>query len=55
MDYHYSNLELTEHDTTSRAPELAKYDETAKAPERDYDATAFELDANALAPQVSKA
>ena len=42
MDRHYSNLELVKHD------------ETARAPERDYDATAFELDASALAPQVSK-
>lgn len=33
--------------------ELVKYDETTKAPERDHDATAFELDASALAPQVS--
>ena len=33
--------------------ELVKHDETAKAPERDHDATAFELDASALAPQVS--
>ena len=43
MDRHYSTLEL------------AKHDETARAPERDYDATAFELDTSALAPQVSKA
>ena len=42
MDRHYSTLEL------------AKHDETAKAPERDYNVTAFELDASALAPQVSK-
>ena len=42
MDQDYSTLEL------------AKHDETARAPERDYDATAFELDASALAPQVSK-
>ena len=42
MDRDYSTLEL------------AKHDETARAPERDYDATAFELDASALAPQVSK-
>lgn len=34
--------------------ELVKHDETARAPERDYDATAFELDASALAPQVSR-
>ena len=33
--------------------ELVKHDETARAPERDHDATAFELDAIALAPQVS--
>ena len=42
MDRHYSDLELVRHD------------ETARAPERDWDATAFELDASALAPQVSK-
>ena len=42
MDRHYSTLELV------------KYDETAQAPQRDYDATAFELDASALAPQVCK-
>lgn len=41
MDRHYSTLELFKHD------------ETARAPERDYDATAFELDTSALAPQVS--
>ena len=41
MDRHYSTLELVKHD------------ESAKAPERDYDATAFELDTSALAPQVS--
>lgn len=34
--------------------ELAKFDETISAPERDYNATAFELDTGALAPQVSK-
>ena len=34
--------------------ELVRYDETARAPERDYDATAFELDLSASAPQVSK-
>ena len=33
--------------------ELAKHDETAKAPEVDHDATAFELDNSAFAPQVS--
>lgn len=32
--------------------ELVKHDETARAPERDYDATAFELDTSALAPQT---
>ena len=41
MERQYSTLELTKHD------------ETARAPERDYDATAFELDRDALAPQVS--
>ena len=40
MDGHYSNLEL------------AKFDDTARAPEFDHDATAFELDSSALAPQV---
>ena len=35
------------------ALELVEYDETARAPERDHDATAFELDASAMAPQVS--
>ncbi len=34
--------------------ELVKHDETARAPERDWDATAFELDASALAPQVRR-
>ena len=33
--------------------ELVKHDETARAPERDWDATAFELDTSALALQVS--
>ena len=42
MDRHYSTLEL------------AKHDATARAPERDYDATAFELDVSVLAPEVSK-
>ena len=42
MDRHYSTLEL------------AKHDETTQAPECDYDATAFELDFSALAPEVSK-
>ncbi|KAL9071738.1 MAG: hypothetical protein Q9161_004002 [Pseudevernia consocians] len=42
MDRHYSTLELVKHDETTRAPE------------RDYDATAFELDSSALAPEVSK-
>lgn len=41
MDRYYSNLEL------------AKFDETARAPEHDHDATAFELDTSALAPQVN--
>ena len=41
MKRQYSTLELTKHD------------ETARAPERDYDVTAFELDPDALAPQVS--
>lgn len=41
MDQHYSNLELT------------IFDEYARAPEYDHDATAFELDTSALAPQVN--
>ena len=53
MDRHHSTLELVEHDETIRAPELVKHDETVRAPERDWDATAFELDASVLAPQVS--
>ena len=40
MDRHHSTLELV------------RYDETARAPERDFDATAFEVDASALAPEV---
>ena len=40
MDRHYSTLELV------------RYDDTTRAPERDFDATAFELDASALAPEV---
>ena len=42
MERHYSTLELV------------KFDETIGAPERDYDATAFELDTGACAPQVNK-
>ena len=42
MVRHYSTLELV------------RYDDTARAPERDYNATAFELDGAALAPQVNK-
>lgn len=42
MDRHHSTLELV------------KYGEIARAPERDWDATAFELDASTLAPQASK-
>ena len=42
MDRHYSTLEPVRHD------------EIARAPERDYDATAFEPDGAALAPQVNK-
>ena len=41
MEQHHSTLDLVKHD------------ETAKAPDHDHDATAFELDAIALAPQVS--
>ena len=54
MDRHHSTLELVQHDETVRAPELVQHDETVRAPERDWDATAFELDASVLAPQVSK-
>lgn len=43
MDHHHSTLELVQHD------------ETVRAPERDWDATAFELDASALGPEISKA
>ena len=43
MDRQYSTLEVINHD------------EAARAPERDYDATAFELDASASAPQVEVA
>ena len=53
MDRHYSTLQLIKHDETTGALELVKHDETARSPERDYDATAFELDTSALAPQVS--
>ena len=43
MDHHCSTtLELVEHD------------ETIRAPERDWDATAYELDVSVLAPEVSK-
>lgn len=52
MDQNYSTLEPASNDKTAGAPELVKNDETARAPERDYDATAFELDSSALAPQV---
>ena len=40
MDRHFSSLELV------------RYDDTTRAPERDYDATAFEIDASVLAPEV---
>ncbi|KAM0799383.1 hypothetical protein BDR22DRAFT_910741 [Usnea florida] len=40
MEHHHSTLELV------------KNDDTARAPERDWDATALELDTGALAPQV---
>ena len=53
MDHHHSTLELVKHDETIRAPELVKYDETVRAPERDWDTTAFELDASVLAPEAS--
>ena len=47
----HSTLELVEHDGRSTL-ELVRHDETARAPERDNDATAFELDAGCLAPEV---
>ena len=34
--------------------ELAQHDETAKAPEYDVDASAFEFDANRVAPEVGR-
>ncbi|CAD6592462.1 MAG: hypothetical protein ASARMPREDX12_006139 [Alectoria sarmentosa] len=52
MDRHRSTLELVRHDESARALELVRHDETARAPERDWDVTAFELDTDALAPQV---
>ncbi len=54
MDKNYSTLELTEHDKTARAPELVRHGDSTGAPERDYDTTAFEHDASALAPQVGE-
>ena len=53
MADHHPTLELVEHDGRPTL-ELVRHDETARAPERDYDATAFELDASCLAPEVSK-
>ena len=55
MNGNHSTLELAAHDKSLEAPEPVKHDTTAKAPERDYDATACELDASALAPEVSRA
>ena len=49
----FSTLELVQHDGRSTL-ELVRHDETAGAPERDNDATAFELDASCLAPEVSR-
>ena len=54
MDRQNWTLELAGQDEAAQAPELVKHDESARAPERDYDATAFELDASVLAPQVIK-
>ena len=48
----HPTLELVEHDGRSTL-ELFRHDETARAPERDNDATAFELDASCLAPEVN--
>lgn len=52
MTDRHSTLELVQHDDRPSL-ELFKHDETARAPERDHDATAFELDASCLAPEVS--
>ena len=52
MTDHHTTLELVKHDGRSTL-ELVRHDEAAQAPERDYDATAFELDASCLAPEVS--
>ena len=52
MTDHHPTLELVEHDGRPTL-ELVRHDETARAPERDHDATAFELDASYLAPEVS--
>ena len=51
MDRYLSTLDL---DEAARAPELNHGPRLFVAPERDRDAIAFELDRNALAPEVSK-
>ena len=48
----HPTLELIENDDRSTL-ELSRHDDIARAPERDYDATAFELDASCLAPEVN--
>ena len=52
MTDHHSTLKLIQDDGRPSL-ELVTHDETARAPERDHDATAFELDASCLAPEVS--
>lgn len=47
-----SSLELIQDDGRSSL-ELVTDDETVRAPKQDHDATAFELDASCLAPEVS--
>ena len=52
MTDHNSTLDPVQHDGCPSL-ELVIHDDTARAPERDHDATAFELDASCLAPEVS--
>ena len=49
-----SNCVLSSMDQQHSTLELVRHDESARAPECGYDATAFELDSSALAPQISK-
>ena len=53
MTDHHPTLELIQHDGRPTL-ELVNHDETARAPERDYRATALEVDASCLAPEVSE-